>query len=50
VKALRNHVKRNWRAAPTAKVKNSRALWKETKETLDMGLIVPTASAAVSVP
>jgi hypothetical protein len=50
VKASRNHVKCNRRAASAAKVKNSRALRKQVKEALDKGLVDPTAGATVRIP
>jgi len=49
-KALRNHVTRNRRSAPAAKIENGRPQWKETKEAFDEGLIKPTSSTAVSIP
>ena len=45
-----NHVKRNGRATPTAKIKNRCARWKETEETLDTGFIHPTGGTAVGIP
>jgi len=45
-----NHVKRNGRATPTAKIKNCRAQWKETEEALDTGFIYPTGGTAVGIP
>src|SRR5262249_6452965 len=49
-KALRCHMTRNRRAASTAKIKHSRSLWKKIKEALDIGLINPNRSTAVSIP
>jgi hypothetical protein len=45
-----NYVKRNGRAASTAKIKNSCAPWKGAEEALDIGLIYPTGCTSVGIP
>lgn len=49
-KALCNHVKRNGRAAPAAKIKNSRTTRKKAQKALDKGFVDPPRGTTVSVP